>query len=138
MPANLSTYPNGTLLVDSSGTIYLISGGVKIPFTSMQAFTGLGYSLRNVVFGDASGYNMAQSYIISSPSQAHPWGSWLLYGRTIYYSTQAGMIPVTSWDIFVNNGGQSKFILRANKADIAVIKSSALPVMQTNDNRVNK
>lgn len=136
MPISYATYSSGTLVVDSSGTIYLISGGAKIPFSSMQAFSGLGYSLRNVVFGDASGYNMAQSYIMSSPTQEHPWGSWLLYGRTIYYSTQAGMVPVASWDVFINNGGQNKFILKANKADISVIKNNTLSVMQLNDNRI--
>jgi len=128
-------YPSGSL-VNDSGTIYAIRGTTKIPFTNWQAFVGLGYSTSNVVSGNLSAYIPSTSYFITSASADHPWGSWLLYGKTIYYSTQAGMIPVASWDTFVNNGGQSKFIVRANVADISIIKNNTLPVMQLNDSRV--
>jgi len=48
-------------------------------------------------------------------------GSWLLYGRTIYYSTQVGMIPVASWNVLLIMAAE-QIILRASKADITIIK----------------
>src|SRR5581483_12013402 len=47
-PDSLSAnFPNDTLLLDQ-GTIYLVMNGTKYGFTSMAAFSGLGYSVRNL------------------------------------------------------------------------------------------
>ncbi len=121
-------------LVNDKGTIYLIAPNrVKIPFTSMDAFQGLGYNLSDVIKQDLSNYSIATSYKLSSPKQAHAWGSWLLYQKTIYYSTEQGMIPVPSWEVFLANGGQSKNILPMNSEDIKVLLSKpSLPVLQIN------
>ncbi len=134
--SSVMVYPTGSLVNDNA-TIYFISGTTKIPFTSWKAFVGLGYSLHNVVNGDLSNYSLPQIYILSNINMVHPWGSWLLYNGTVYYSAQQGLIPVPSWAVFLNNGGQSKFIVKANKYDLAVLKGNPnLPPLVANDPRV--
>ncbi len=129
-------YPTGSL-VNDSGTIYFIDGTTKVPFTSWQAFVGLGYSLGNVVKGDLSAYGASVDYFITTANADHPWGSWLLYNGTVYYYTQQGLVPVPSWSIFLNNGGQSKFIVKANKYDLANLNNgSNLSALTASDARV--
>lgn len=124
-------------LVNDQGTIYFIHGTVKIPFTNFEAFKGLGYSLKNVVVGDLSSYASAQSYFITTADQEHPWGSWLLYKGVVYYSSETGLIPVPSWEIFLANGGQDKHILNANAYDRARIKpETQVDLLSANDSRV--
>jgi hypothetical protein len=129
-------YPSGSL-VNDGGTIYFISGQTKIPFTNWQAFVGLGYLPRNVVIGDLSAYTLSSSYFITTANMAHPWGSWLFYKGTIYYSSQQGLIGIPSYDIFLQNGGQLKYVVPANKDDIVNIQNSLQP-LKFNDNRVNR
>src|ERR1700722_20224732 len=74
-------YPSGSL-VNDSGTIYFIYGTNKVPFTTWQAFVGLGYSIKNVVKGDLTNYAAVQNYVINTANAAHPWGSWLTYKNT--------------------------------------------------------
>lgn len=131
-----TSFESGSL-VDENGTIYLISGSVKIPFTNFEAFKGLGYSLKNVVKGNLSNYTLATSYFISTAEQEHPWGSWLLYKGVVYLSTQTGLVAVPSWDVFLANGGKSSLILNANKYDIAQIKPEAeVGLIVVKDSRV--
>lgn len=131
-------YPYSTAsLVNDGGTIYFISGITKVPFTSYKAFTGLGYSPKNVVKGDLSNYTPAQSYKISTANAAHPWGSWLSYNKAIYYSIQDGLIGVPSAEIFLANGGKWNLVVKANKYDIAALKANqSLGVLKDNDPRV--
>jgi len=127
-------YPSGSL-VNDGGTIYLISGTIKIPFTNLQAFVGLGYSLRNVVKGNLQNYTLSTTYFITTSEAAHPWGSWLLYNRTIYYSHESGLIGVPTQEIFLQNGGNLKYVVRANKYDIANIYPNT-PLLDNNDSRI--
>jgi len=130
------SYPSGSL-VNDDGTIYFISGTTKIPFTNWQAFVGLGYTLRNVVNGDLQNYTPTQTYVISTANAPHPWGSWLLYNGTVYNSTQNGMIGVPSNDVFINNGGNWNYVVKANKYDINGLNFNAtVPVLDYNDVRV--
>lgn len=129
-------YPSSSL-VNENGTIYFICGVSKIPFTNYQAFQGLGYSLRNVVNGDLSAYTPTTSYFITTAQAGHPWCSWLLYNGTVYYSHETGLIPVPSWEIFLNNGGQTKYIVRANSYDIKALNTNPnLPLLQPSDARI--
>ncbi len=130
--SNLYPYPNASLVKDGS-TIYFISGTTKIPFANYKAFTGLGYSLRNVIAGDLSDYGLAQTYVINSASIAHPWGSWLSNKGVIYYAAQVGLIGVPSADIFLSNGGKWNLVIKANKYDLAVLKASGSLGTLTND-----
>lgn len=131
--------PCGTL-AQSGSTIYFLTGKdkVKIPFTSMAAFSGLGYALKNVKTMDVSDYKSSGSYYLSSPTEEHPWCSWMKWkDGTIYYSHTTGAIPVPSWDVFINNGGRADLIVPMNAADDAVWAANPnLPVMQLNDSRI--
>jgi hypothetical protein len=132
---NVSVYPSGSIANDN-GTIYFIRGSTKLAFTNYPAFKGLGYSLINAVKGDLSGYTLSQNNITAANS-AHPLGSWLSNKGTIYYLTDQGMIGVTNPEIFLSNGGAWSLVVLANKYDLAILKANpALPVLQTNDQRV--
>lgn len=136
--SNSYPYPSGGL-VNDGGTIYFISGTTKVPFTNWQAFVGLGYSARNVVNGDLSSYAPASSYFITTANAAHPWGSWVLYNRTIYYAHETGLVGVSNWDVFLNNSGNAKYIVKANSYDIQALNANPnLPVLTINDPRVYK
>jgi hypothetical protein len=134
-----STYPCGQLAKSGQG-IYFLTGKdkVKIPFTSMAAFTGLGYNLKNVKTLDLGGYKSSGSYYLSSPTQEHPWCSWMKWkDGTIYYSHPSGAIPVPSWDVFLSNGGRADLIVPMNAADDAIwAKNPNLSPLQINDARI--
>lgn len=133
-PAQLPYASNS--LINDNGTIYLIIGPAKIPFTSLSVFTTLGYSLKQVQRGSTGQYRLPNSsYLLNSPSMAHPWGAWVLHNRTVYYVHENGLIPVPTWDIFLQNGGKAEQIVKANSADIAEIKPG-VPLLTLNDNRV--
>lgn len=136
-PAAVLPYGSNTL-VNDGGTIFLISIPAKIPFTNMKAFTGLGYSLRNVLKGSAASYRLAHGgYVLSDPNQSHPWGAWVSIGKTVYYVHSAGLVAVPSWQVFLSNGGKAEHIVKANKADEAELKAKPnQPLLTTNDPRV--
>ena len=130
-------YPSGSL-VNSNGTIYFISKDKKVPFTSAQAFLDLGYKFSNVVNGDLSDYlDPVSGYKITTSNQDHPFGSWILLDRTVYYSTESGMIGVPSKEILEGNGGSLNLIVPGNAFDRARLNSlPAQPPLQYNDSRV--
>ncbi|MFA5990982.1 MAG: hypothetical protein WC794_01905 [Candidatus Doudnabacteria bacterium] len=127
------TLPSGTL-VNDKGAIYLIVNKEKIPFASMKAFSGLGYSLANVTTVDISGYPLSK-IVLNSPTQKHPDGSWIISGKVVFYVATTGYVPVPTWRVYLNNGGEEKFIVRANPADLADPRP-ILTKMTENDSRV--
>lgn len=137
---NVYSYPYSTSsLVNDSGTIYFIYGTYKIPFTNWDAFVGLGYSARNVISASLENYVLYPNYVISSAKSTHPWGSWLLNNNVVYYVTQDGLIGVPDETVFVNNGGEWKFVVYANSYDLAVLKAKPnLPLLTENDSRITK
>jgi hypothetical protein len=132
------SYPVGTLVQPSGDTIYLITEPyVAVGFTTWQAFVGLGYQLRYVIRDNLPGYDISDTYFLSSPTQAHPWSAWVNYNRTVYYVSSEGLIGVPTWDIFLSNGGQPKYILPANRADLGILsRNPHLPLLQPSDSRV--
>lgn len=131
-----STFSTGDLVLDN-GAIYYILSQTKIAFTSMKAFKGLGYVLKNVIAGDTSSYSMDQTFLLSSASQAHPWGTWVKTGGTTYYNSAQGFIRVPSTKILLANGGKTKNIVTANRADLKLLKAQKkLPALVANDPRV--
>ncbi len=131
------SYPPSTL-VNYQGTIYLITEPyVAVGFTSWPAFVGLGYKLDNVISDNLPGYRLADSYFLSSPTQSHPWSSWVINRGTVYYIGSQGLIGVPSWDIFLSNGGLAQYLVPANANDLLVLKNHpGLPVLVPNDSRV--
>jgi hypothetical protein len=129
--AGALTYPNGSL-VNDNGTIYLTYRNTKSGFTSLAAFRQLGYNLSNVITGPTSDL-VSSGYVITTANMAHPWGSWIKNGNTVYFVYATGLIPITNYDIFLSNGGQDRFVVQANSYDMA---RSILPVMDSNDSRL--
>jgi hypothetical protein len=127
-------YPTGTL-VNDQGTIYLISGALRIPFTNFDAFVGLGFSAQPTVYGDTSMYEKPETYKLENSEQQHPWGSWLINKGIVYYSTDGGLIGVPNMEVFSSNGGKFIQILQANTADLTVISGDTLKM---NDERIIK
>jgi len=100
----------------------------------MKAFTGLGYTLANVVKADTSGYTLSGT-ILKSPIQTHPDGSWIQSGKVVFYVSSTGYIPVPSWSVFLSNGGDAKFIVKANTADLKDPRP-IISAMAASDSRV--
>ena len=134
-----SPYPTGTLALEGSTVYFLMAkDGVKIPFSTLAAFTGLGYQSRNVQKIDIASFRVASGYVISSASEEHPWGSWLRAGDgTLYYSHSSGLIGVPSMEVFVANGGKPEMIVPLNAADKQILQTNPnLPVLQVGDDRM--
>ncbi len=126
-----STYSNGTLLADN-GTIYIIYRNTKLGFTNYPAFTGYGFSIANLTYGSSG--NLAMSpYLLENSGGFHPWGTWIKSGNTVYFMHENGLIPVGSYDVFLNNGGQNRLVVAANSIDF---NRPLLPIMDYNDYRL--
>jgi hypothetical protein len=126
-----SIYPNGQLIKED-GTIYIVYRGQKSGFASAYVFTSLGFKFGNVL---STGYtNLPNTgYVVNNAAAAHPWGTWVQSGQAIYFVHQDGLIPVPSWDVFVNNRGASNLVVPANMYDF---QKSILSVMTYNDSRL--
>lgn len=134
----LPEHPTGTLAVDG-GTVYWMNQYHKIPFTSREVFLGLGYSFDNVVRANLDAYPLAGNYLLSSPEQAHPWGSWLQKKgeSTVYYSHESGLLPAPNWMTFLFCGGRPDLIVPLNEADeIARRAFPNAPVLKPLDPRI--
>ncbi len=126
-----SIYKNGTLINDG-GAIYITYKNTKAGFANMTSFTGLGYKMKDVI--NASTSNLSNTgYVIATPYVAHPWGTWIINGSTIYFEDQYGLIPVSDWNVFLNNGGSNTMIVQANSYDM---QRPILSVMVNSDTRL--
>ncbi len=115
-----------------NSTIYIIYNGTKIGFANWNAFTGLGYSLNNAAYPGYTNIPDA-GFVVNSVADGHPWGSWVRSGSTVYFVHQSGLIPVSSYDIFLNNGGLPENIVPIVNADWY---KPMLPVMTYADYRL--
>ena len=131
-----SGYASG-VLVNHKGTVYLIMGNQRIPFSNAEAFLGLGYSFQNVIDGDVDKESLIQKPAINTSQQAHVSGSWVSNFKTIYYVSDGGLIGVPTFDVFLNNGGVPHYVVAANSFDLAILAARGTqPVMVNNDARV--
>ncbi|HYV34002.1 MAG TPA: hypothetical protein VE973_04105, partial [Candidatus Limnocylindria bacterium] len=64
---------------------------------------------------------------------AHPAGSWVIQGKTVYYITSSGLVPITTWAIFLSNGGKANLIVPINDGDMHL---PLLALMEAHDSRV--
>jgi hypothetical protein len=126
-----SIYANGTLINDN-GTIYITYKNTKSGFSSMDGFKGLGYKLSNLVYGSTSSLNFS-GFVLNSANMAHPWGSWIKNGSTIYFVHETGLIPIASYPVFVNNGGRDNMLVDANYYDLL---KPVQYLMDNNDSRL--
>lgn len=119
-----SQYQSGQL-INENGTIAMVYKNTKTPFASAAAFLGLGFKFSNVTAVSNSGLALSGKVVVTAKG-AHPRGTWLLSGSTVYFLTPDGMIPVPDWSTFLNNGGQAAFLVKANSYDLALTKLSAM------------
>ena len=73
------------------------------------------------------------SNVLGVSIAAHAPGAWLVQGKTVYYVTSGGLVPVPTWKIFLSNGGKSSLLQSANSADLNL---PMLPLMIAHDSRV--
>lgn len=126
-----SLYTNGQLL-NQNGTIYIVYKNMISGFTHAEAFVGLGFNFSNAT--NVGFVNIPTSgYIIGTQYTSHPWGSWVKSGQTVYFVHQDGLIPISSYDIFLNNGGQDRLVVLMNSHDW---QRPQLPVMTYRDYRL--
>lgn len=126
-----SVYSSGQL-ISENGTIYIVYKNTKVGFANAKAFLGLGFKFSDVTAAGSSGLAVSER-VVTSASGAHPRGAWVLSGKTVYFVTPDGLIPVPTWDIFLSNGGQADFLVKANAADLTFPK---LYPMTAGDTRV--
>ena len=50
----------------------------------------------------------------------HSPGSWVINGPTVFYVDANGLIPITTWKIFLDNGGKANLIVPANPGDLTL------------------
>lgn len=130
------THPTGTLGAEN-GTVYFLmkKDGVKIPFTSWEAFVGLGFT-QNMIRTDISlaSYRTALTYKLSSITQEHPWGSCLKWkDGTVFYHHSTGMIGVPDMLTLASIGCT---VVDMNSADEKIWETNqSLPVYVINDAR---
>jgi len=119
-----STYANGAL-ISENGTVYIVYKNTKTGFISSSIFTGLGFSFGNVINVGYSGLTDS-GYTVRTAYAAHPWGSWIKSGSTVYFVHDSGLIPVPDWNTFLNNGGQANLIVNANTYDFRLPMLSSM------------
>lgn len=128
-------FPTGTLIQENQ-TIYMIVGEYKVPFTSWEAFSGLGFKISHVIISNPSSYPTHPSLQITSASSAHPVGSWVLHNGTVFFMSSVGPIGVPNLDILASNGGLAELIVAANAADIQKISTTSLAPLGPSDSRI--
>lgn len=126
-----STYRNGQL-ISENGTVYIVYKNTKTGFISAYVFNGLGYSFNQVVNVGYTGL-LDSGYTVSSKDASHPWGAWIKSGHTVYFVHELGLIPVPSYDVFLNNNGQDNLVVSANSYDFV---RPMLSPMVFNDSRL--
>lgn len=129
--AGAALFNNGTLIKENN-TIYIVYKNTRSGFANFPAFTGLGYKLQNVLFVSNTGL-FDSGRVIRSENEAHPWGSWIKSGTTVYFVHDSGLIPISAYDVFLNNSGQDALVVPANIYDFS---KQVLSPMVFNDSRL--
>ncbi len=106
---------NGNLILINN-TVYITYKNTKTGFSSGSVFQNLGFRFSQVTVWNGS-YIPDSGYIVQTPYAAHPWGSWIKSGSTVYFVHASGLIPIPDWNTFLSNGGNSGLIVNANTYD---------------------
>lgn len=102
-------------LVNEGGTVFIVYRGSKTGFTTADAFLGLGYTFGSVD-QTYTGLPMSRRTVWTAAGP-HPWGSWVKSGQTVYFMHESGLIPVPAYDVFLQNGGQDRWVVPMNGYD---------------------
>ncbi len=134
----LNTLTNGSWFISGSPNPAVIQASLNSGSLIIQG-TGIGTSGVSVCATDNSGcvnVNVTvNGLVLGSFTGAHLAGSWVLGsdGITVYYIADNGVIPITTWEIFLDNGGTSDKIVKINQYDEQL---PLLSFMTNNDSRV--
>ena len=111
----------GTLALDSGDnrTVYMIgAGGTKSGFASAAVFKALGYSFAGLLKINLADYPLGP--VIDSASQAHPDGSLVLDGKTIWWIKGGQRLGFASMAVFNTYGFSLSRVVKADAADLAL------------------
>jgi hypothetical protein len=115
----------GTLALDASDnrTVYMIgSNNTKRGFTSEAVFKQLGYNYKGLLKIDLKDYTTGPT--ISSSTAAHPEGSLVLEGKTVWWVRNGTRSGFESEAVFKTYGFSFDRTVPANAADLAFPTSS--------------
>lgn len=117
----------GTLALDASDnkTVYMIGpNNTKRGFTSEAVFKQLGYTYKGLLKINLSDYTTGA--VISSATAAHPEGSLVMEGKTVWWIRNGTRSGFESEAVFKTYGFSFDRTVRANAADLAIPTSSAV------------
>jgi hypothetical protein len=108
----------GNLVLDNSDnhTVYMIGQNNKRGFTSASVFRDLGYRFDNALSINLSDYTVGN--VISSSTEAHPDGSLVLDGNTVWWILGGVKQGFESQQVFDTYGFTYNLVVKANTADM--------------------
>lgn len=112
----------GTLVLDSSDgrTVYMIgTGSTKRGFTTAAVFTALGYSFSSSGLLSINLTDYTVGPVVSSSTEAHPDGSLIIDGATIWWLRGIQRQGFESMTVFSTYGFSLARVVPANSADMA-------------------
>jgi surface protein len=119
LPDNILKAMAGTLALDKSDgkTVYMIGGNfTKRGFVSSEVFTGLGYSFAGLPKINLADYPAGPA--ISSAAEAHPAGSLVLDGKTVWWIIDGVRRGFESEAVFNTYGFSFSRAVKANASDL--------------------
>jgi hypothetical protein len=107
----------GSLVIDPTDqTVYLVGANdIKQPFTSAQAFLGLGFSFSNLIVVNLSDYPTGNA--ITTAQAIHPEGSLINEKGTVYLMLNNQKHPFPTATSFMSYGFKFKQVVPANSYD---------------------
>jgi chitodextrinase len=124
LPSGPFVPPQDGSLINDHGTIYAISKGQRVGFTTAAAFLGLGYSFSNAIPGDTS--FLATLKPIATSTQTHPFDTLVNQSGTIYLLTSHGKIGIPNLTSFNSWGYKQSMVVPANQYDLAIAPTNVL------------
>lgn len=97
------------------GTCYMITKGQKAGFVSAAVFKGLGFSFKNVFYGDVS--FMPTTANIETSQQAHLPGTLINNHGTIQLVTGTGLLGFPTFETFLSWGYDLTMVVNSNSFD---------------------
>lgn len=122
--------PRNGSLINDKGTIYLITNGTRVGFANAQSFLELGYSFANAQPGDTS--FMVTLAPINNSATAHPDGTLIRDGKTIYLLKNNTRLGIPSMSVFYSWGLNMNEVVPANNYDLAAPVSGVLNTRMEN------
>ncbi|TSA46133.1 hypothetical protein D4R52_01140, partial [bacterium] len=113
------SFRDGSLVKDQqTSVVYLVSNGTRRGFTNARVFLGLGYKFFGIIVADSSDINsLPEGDLINTTEMAHPIGTLINDGGTIYLITSEGRQGFTSSSDFFSHGYNFVQTVAANDFD---------------------